>query len=175
LAVQAQFSTAYHPETDGLAKRTNQWLEGFLRSFCNYRQDDWAKWLPIAEFCHNNQVNSATGQTAFKTVYGLEPRWDHTQTDSDVPHALSMGKEIEEVRQEARAAMEYNRTREGEPVKEFEIGDKVWLVTTNIKTKEPIKKQTTRKWDPSPSSIKSLHTHTSLIFQKPCAYTMCSM
>jgi hypothetical protein len=30
LGVQPQFSTAYHPETDGLAEQTNQWLEGFL-------------------------------------------------------------------------------------------------------------------------------------------------
>jgi transposase InsO family protein len=33
LQIEPQFSTAYHPETDRLAERTNQWLEGFLRSF----------------------------------------------------------------------------------------------------------------------------------------------
>jgi hypothetical protein len=59
-----------------------------------------------------------------------------------------MGKEIEEIRQEARAAMEYNRTKEGEPVKEFEIGDKVWLVATNIKTKRPMKKLDNKKVGP---------------------------
>jgi hypothetical protein len=139
LGVQPQFSTAYHPETDGLAERTNQWPEGVLRSFCNYRQDDWVKWLPIAEFCHNNQLNSATGQTAFQTVYRLEPRWDYTQTNGNVPQALSMGKEIKEIRQEARAAMEYHCMKEGEPLREFEISDKVWLVTTNIKTNQPMK------------------------------------
>ncbi|QRV73375.1 Retrotransposable element Tf2 protein [Ceratobasidium sp. AG-Ba] len=40
LGINPKFSTAFHPETDGITERTNQWLEGFLRSFCNYRQDD---------------------------------------------------------------------------------------------------------------------------------------
>ena len=73
LDIEPGFSTAYHPETDGLAERTNQWLEGFLRSLCNYQQDDWAKWLPIAEFCHNNQENSATGKRPSKRCTELTP------------------------------------------------------------------------------------------------------
>ena len=43
LGIEPAFSMAYHPETNSLAKRTNQWLEGFLRSFCNYKQNDWSK------------------------------------------------------------------------------------------------------------------------------------
>jgi hypothetical protein len=87
-----------------------------------------------------------------------------------------MGKEIEEIRQEVRAAMEYHRKREGQPLKEFEVGDKVWLVTTNIKSKQPMKKLDDKKVGPfTPSPIRFLPMHTSLIFRKPCAYTMCSM
>ncbi|QRW09665.1 Retrotransposable element Tf2 protein [Ceratobasidium sp. AG-Ba] len=43
LGINPKFSTAFHPETDGITEKTNQWLEGFLRSFCNYRQDDWVQ------------------------------------------------------------------------------------------------------------------------------------
>jgi hypothetical protein len=71
-----------------------------------------------------------------------------------------MGKEIEEIRQEARAAMEYHCTREGEPLKEFEISDKVWLVTTNIKTKRPMKKRDDKKVGPFTITEKiSSHTY----------------
>jgi hypothetical protein len=57
LGIQGTFSTAFHPETDGLVERTNQWLEGWICIFGNHKQDDWAKWLPIVEFCHNNHKN----------------------------------------------------------------------------------------------------------------------
>jgi transposase InsO family protein len=104
LNIEPAYSTAYHPETDGLAERTNQWLEGFLRSFCNYSQDDWATWLPIAEFCHNNQKNSATGKTAFEAVYGVNPRWDMTDVDVNVPEAEHMTKLMEKMWDEIRAS-----------------------------------------------------------------------
>jgi hypothetical protein len=148
LQIEPQFSTAYHPEIDGLAERTNQWLEGSLQSFCNYRQDDWAKWLPIAEFCHNNQVNTATGKTAFETVYGRHPRWDLTEIDSKVLGANAMSKEMTEIWDEVKASMEFHRTKEYAPRKEFEKGDQVWLVTTNIRTKRPMKKLDNKKLGP---------------------------
>jgi hypothetical protein len=148
LDIEPGFSTAYHPQTDGLAERTNQWLEGFLRSFCNYQQDDWAKWLPIAEFCHNNQENSATGKTAFKTIYGAHPRWDMSGIDSNVPEANNMEQHMQEVWDEVKASMEYHQKTENDLRQEFEVGDKVWLVTTNIQTKRPMKKLDNKKVGP---------------------------
>ena len=111
LKIEPSFSTAYHPETNGLAERTNQWLEGYLRSFCNYQQDDWAKWLPLAEFCHNNQQSRATGKTPFETVYGTHPRWDMTGIDTNVPEANSMEEHMREIWEEAKASMEYHQKR----------------------------------------------------------------
>ena len=54
LSIQQNISTAYHPRTDGQSERTNQWLETYLRFFVNYQQDNWAAYLPLAEFAHNN-------------------------------------------------------------------------------------------------------------------------
>ncbi|QRV85410.1 Retrotransposable element Tf2 protein [Ceratobasidium sp. AG-Ba] len=131
LGINPKFSTAFHPETDGITERTNQWLEGFLRSFCNYRQDDWVRWLPIAEFCHNNQVNSATGKTAFETIYGLHPRWDLIDLEDKVI-----------------ASMEFHRSKENTPKREYKIGDKVWLVGQNITTRRPSKRLDNKKLGP---------------------------
>jgi len=41
---------AYHPQTDGQKEWTNQVLEGYLRNFVNYDQDDWYQLLPFPEF-----------------------------------------------------------------------------------------------------------------------------
>ncbi|QRV77894.1 Retrotransposable element Tf2 protein [Ceratobasidium sp. AG-Ba] len=150
LKIEPRFSTAYHPETDGISERTNQWVEGFLRTFCNYRQDDWTKWLPIAEFCHNNHVNSATGQTAFETVYGTTPRWNMLKGDQeerDTPAAYSMKEKMKKIWDEAKASMELHRTLE-KPSKELKVGDKVWLLLTNLSSKRPTKKLDNRKGGP---------------------------
>ncbi|QRV81062.1 Retrotransposable element Tf2 protein [Ceratobasidium sp. AG-Ba] len=138
----------FHPETDGITERTNQWLEGFLRSFCNYRQDDWVRWLPIAEFCHNNQVNSATGKTAFETVYGLHPKWDLVDLEVNAPNAANMADSMQEIWDEAIASMEFHRSKEITPKREYKVGDKVWLVGQNITTRRPSKKLDNKKLGP---------------------------
>ncbi|QRW08587.1 Retrotransposable element Tf2 protein [Ceratobasidium sp. AG-Ba] len=148
LGINPKFSTAFHPETDGITERTNQWLEGFLRSFCNYRQDDWVRWLPIAEFCHNNQVNSATGKTAFETIYGLHPRWDLVDLEVNAPNAADMADSMQEIWDEAIASMEFYRSKESDPKREYKVGDKVWLVGQNITTRRPSKKLDNKKLGP---------------------------
>ncbi|QRV73869.1 Retrotransposable element Tf2 protein [Ceratobasidium sp. AG-Ba] len=148
LGINPKFSTAFHPETDGITERTNQWLEGFLRSFCNYRQDDWVRWLPIAEFCHNNQVNSATGKTAFETIYGLHPRWDLVDLEVNAPNAADMADSMQAVWDEAIASMEFYRSKERDPKREYKVGDKVWLVGQNITTRRPSKKLDNKKLGP---------------------------
>ncbi|QRV83345.1 Retrotransposable element Tf2 protein [Ceratobasidium sp. AG-Ba] len=148
LGIKPKFSTAFHPETDGITERTNQWLEGFLRSFCNYRQDDWVRWLPIAEFCHNNQVNSATGKTAFETIYGLHPRWDLVDLEVNAPNAADMADSMQEIWDEVIASMEFHRSKEDTPKHEYKVGDKVWLVGQNITTRRPSKKLDNKKLGP---------------------------
>jgi len=54
LGVERNSSTAYHPQTNGQTERVNQELEEYLRLYCNYKQNDWAEWLLIAEFSYNN-------------------------------------------------------------------------------------------------------------------------
>jgi hypothetical protein len=63
LGIERNISMAYHPQTDGQSERTNQWLEQYLRIYSNYQQDDWARWLPLAQFVHNAWPSSTTGKT----------------------------------------------------------------------------------------------------------------
>ena len=53
LHVQQNMSSAFHPQTDGLSERKNQWVEQFLRLVAEGRQDDWSEWLPLATAVHN--------------------------------------------------------------------------------------------------------------------------
>ena len=76
LDIKSRFSTAYQPQTDGQTERVNQELEGYLRHYTSYLQDDWDRWLPLAEFAYNNSVQSSTGVTPFFACLGYNPSFD---------------------------------------------------------------------------------------------------
>ncbi len=63
---------AYHPQTDGLIERKNQWVEQYL-CLITANQEDWATALPIATRVHNNVKNRTTGYTPNKLLIGREP------------------------------------------------------------------------------------------------------
>jgi transposase InsO family protein len=74
LRVKPNLSTAYHPETDGQTERVNAIMEHYLRAYVNYLQDDWAQWLPGAEFAANNTNSSSILASPFLANYGQHPR-----------------------------------------------------------------------------------------------------
>src|SRR6266581_9610920 len=57
LGIQLTLPTLYHPQTDGQMEQVNQEIEAYLCIFVNHQQDDWADWLPLAEFAYNNWVH----------------------------------------------------------------------------------------------------------------------
>jgi hypothetical protein len=71
-------STAYHPRTDGQSERSNQWLETAIRFISDYHQTNWAPYLPIAQFAHNNWPSDTTRKSPFFLLMGYNPRADWT-------------------------------------------------------------------------------------------------
>jgi len=60
LEIKSKLSMAFHPQIDGQTKRVNQELEQYLRMFIDHRQEQWPKWLGMAEFAYNNKMHSST-------------------------------------------------------------------------------------------------------------------
>src|SRR6266446_4626202 len=73
LGVKLTPSTSYHLQTDGQTECVNQEIEAYLWVFMSHRQDDWANWLPLAEFAYNNKVHTATRRTPFELDTGQHP------------------------------------------------------------------------------------------------------
>lgn len=158
LNIKLNFSTAFHPQSDGQTERTNQTLEQYLRLYCNYKQDNWAELLPIAEFAYNNSTHSATQKSPFFANYGYHPSIN-VSLDTSVPSAEAhdYSRSLSELhgylreellvaqRQEIQSA---NRERQEAP--DFKVGDQVWLSAKNITTTRPTKKLTHRKLGPFP-------------------------
>ncbi|MBW0485402.1 hypothetical protein O181_025117 [Austropuccinia psidii MF-1] len=71
LGTKLAFSTAYHPQTDGLAERMIQKMEDILRRFCAYGMEykdhegythDWVILLPAVQLANNTSQHSTTGK-----------------------------------------------------------------------------------------------------------------
>nr|AAS07330.1 putative polyprotein [Oryza sativa Japonica Group]ABF98050.1 retrotransposon protein, putative, Ty3-gypsy subclass [Oryza sativa Japonica Group] len=76
------FSTAYHPQTDGQTERVNQILEDMLRACALDFGGSWDKNLPYAEFSYNNSYQASLQMAPYEAMYGRKCRtpllWDQT-------------------------------------------------------------------------------------------------
>ncbi|KAK4685054.1 putative transposase, partial [Tremellales sp. Uapishka_1] len=73
LKIKPNFSTAFHPQSDGQTERVNQVLETYLRTHCDYDQSNWSSLLSLAEFTYNNSVHATTKFSPFEANYGYHP------------------------------------------------------------------------------------------------------
>jgi transposase InsO family protein len=74
LGTKLNFSTAYHPQTDGQTKRINQILEDMLRACALQYGTSWDKSLPYAEFSYNNSYQKSLQMAPFEALYGRKCR-----------------------------------------------------------------------------------------------------
>ncbi|XP_074336813.1 uncharacterized protein LOC141673986 [Apium graveolens] len=74
------FSTAYHPQTDGQSERTIRTLDDMLRACALEWTGDWDKYLYLVEFAYNNSWHASIDMPPFEALYGRRCRspssWD---------------------------------------------------------------------------------------------------
>lgn len=155
IGITPSMSTAYHPQTDGKTERVNQEIEQYLRTYCSYRQDDWVKWLPIAEFALNSRVHSSTGRAPFELIYGYIPEFQVSAKPTGVPAADERLRLLRNAQEDARAALAltaermkrfYDHGVSNAPV--FAIGDKVYLERERHPKGQPSSKLAPRRDGP---------------------------
>ena len=54
MGTKLNFSTTYHPHTDGQTKRVNQVLEDMLHMYVIDKPTKWEDYLNLVEFAYNN-------------------------------------------------------------------------------------------------------------------------
>ena len=150
LGIQQNISTAYHPRTDGQSERTNQWLEQYLRFWVNERQDDWAKYLPIAEFAHNNWASETTRESPFHILMGYHPRADWTDAPTTLPRVSTRLEQLRAARDKAqelmrRAQRSWVRNKD---TPRYQVGDQVWLEGRHLCTHQPTAKLAPKRHGP---------------------------
>jgi transposase InsO family protein len=68
------YSTAFHPQTDGQTERVNQVLKDMLRACALTYGTDWESSLPFAEFSYNNSFQASLRMVPFEALYGRKCR-----------------------------------------------------------------------------------------------------
>ena len=80
LGTRLEFSTTFHPQTDGQTERVNQILEDMLRACALDYESSWDDNLPYAEFSYNNSYQASLKMAPFEALYGRRCRtplsWD---------------------------------------------------------------------------------------------------
>ncbi|WVZ63285.1 hypothetical protein U9M48_012927 [Paspalum notatum var. saurae] len=74
LGTKLDYSTAYHPQTDGQTERVNQLLEDLLRACVLTYGPNWEDSLLFAEFSYNNSYQASIGMSPFQALYGRQCR-----------------------------------------------------------------------------------------------------
>lgn len=64
------FSTAFHPQTEGQIERVNQVLKDMLIACVVDLKGSWDGRLPLVEFSYNNSLQVSTGMAPFEALYG---------------------------------------------------------------------------------------------------------
>jgi hypothetical protein len=148
LGIRPRMSTSFHPQTDGQTEKVNQSIELYVRTFCNYEQDDWYDLLPLAEYAYNNSVTSGNGLSPFYANYGYHPR-TNWPTEEVVRNPASEAyvhyvTNVHELcknglkKTQERMAKYYDQHHKEAPT--YKIGDQVMLHGRNISTRRPSRK-----------------------------------
>ncbi|KAL0541606.1 hypothetical protein IC582_021659 [Cucumis melo] len=135
MGTRLDFSTAFHPQTDGQTERLNQVLEDMLRACALEFPGSWDSHLHLMEFAYNNSYQATIGMAPFEALYGKCCRspvcW------GEVGKQRLMGPELvqstNEAIQKIRLRMHTAQSRQKSYADvrrkdlEFEVGDKVFL------------------------------------------------
>ncbi|MBW0527933.1 hypothetical protein O181_067648 [Austropuccinia psidii MF-1] len=145
------FSTAYHPQTDGLVERMIQTLEYMIRRFCAYGLElkdsdgfthEWCSLIPALELAYKTSVHSSTGKTPAMLEKGWNPRLPADILRKDLidihPKASSFKIMLDKLKYHAKQRMndtfEYAKQKwdKSHKVPDFKVGDLVLVSTFNF-------------------------------------------
>ncbi|XP_074335508.1 uncharacterized protein LOC141672725 [Apium graveolens] len=135
------YSTSFHPQSDGQSERTIQALEDMLRACALEWFGNWDEYLPLVEFAYNNSWQASIGMAPFEALYGCRCR---TPTGwNEVGEKLLEGPNLVQVTTDkvsfALEKLRQARSRQksfadkSRREYEFKVGDKVFLKVSPTK------------------------------------------
>jgi hypothetical protein len=125
-------SIAYHPQTDGLTERKNQWIGQFLQLVAANNKE-WSNLLALATLVHNNLANATTRLAPNQLLIGREPPAMPAQgKGTNNPLAELRVKQLCEWRTMVTQALNRAAQKQSPGHPQWSKGQKVWLNAKNL-------------------------------------------
>jgi len=133
LGVQQNLSTAFHPQTDRLSERKNQWIKQYLRLLTAGQQNNWSQWLTIVTAVHNDQTNETLGITPNEALFGFQPTLFPAQP-VETPNELAESQIdlLHQKQAQATAAINHAASHPFTPETIFRENDQVLLESKHL-------------------------------------------
>ena len=141
LKIRHTFTSAYHPQANGLVERFNRTLTSMLGKFANEFHADWDEYVSDVLFAYRTTRHSTTKYSPFYLTYGRKPilpidveylpeEIDKEDSDTLLDRTYEIIKTTqtnEQVLQNIKKAQEQYKERydEGITLEDYKIGDKV--------------------------------------------------
>lgn len=141
MGTKLQFSTTYHPQSDGQTKRAIQKLEDMLRACTIDFKGNWDEHLHLAKFAYNNSSQQSIEMAPFEALYGKACRtpvcWEEVgERKLTGPEIVQMTIEnLQTTRNRLRMAQSRRKSyadKRRKPL-EFQVGDFVFLKVSPMK------------------------------------------
>ena len=149
LEIKRTMSTAFHPQTDGQTERLNCEINTYLHIYVSDCQQDWAKWIKIAQFVWNNMVSSVMTDSPFGITRCYSPRLGTEPVDVSAPAAKDFAAIFNKViaaSEKAKITMKSQADKHCSTAPIYKISDQVWLSTDNLQMLNRASKKLTEKW-----------------------------
>ncbi len=166
LKINVKLSIAFHSETNKQSEIANQKKKRYLRSYCNYQQNDWFEWLSMIEFASNAVTSAFIELFVFMINYDYESRMSFDSSNSNniarerwlirkrvltqkVVNIVEKIKDIWEFTKKrlinAQESQKRHANQKRNASSEYKEEHMIWLSIKNIKTKRSFRKLN-HKW-----------------------------
>ena len=146
LQIQKSRTTAYHPQSDGLAERWNRTLLSMLATSVEDRPEDWEQYVRKVCMAYNTSTHASTGFTPFYLMFGRQARipadimfgtaepesLNCTEYAAKLKETLTKSYNIARkslAGKQERQADNYNKKVHGKP---HQVGSLVWLLNPQV-------------------------------------------
>jgi transposase InsO family protein len=138
LGVKSQYTTAYHPQCNGLTERANKTMVDMLAMYVNTQQTDWSDYISYITFAYNSSCHDSAKYSPFMLMFAREPVLPAEAMLTDVQcqtDAAAIREKALAMRywatQNITSRQEKDRVRFNEKHRElnFQPGDKVKIFT----------------------------------------------